>query len=116
MTLNLPLESSFNPSIGLNITGQSTAESVMYAAIIPGAVIDQGTVPVVNGRFAFFWDPKLANQRSQTYDIVNRANQAPAIGDVVHLTFFSKEKGPDGRSYHSFHRVVLRGSKVISTR
>jgi hypothetical protein len=47
---------------------------------------------------------------------VNRTSKAPAIGDVVHLTFFSKEKAPDGKPYHSFHRVVIRGTKVISTR
>jgi hypothetical protein len=116
LKLNLPLESYFNAEVGLNIAGTSTADSVCYAAIIPGSVIDQGEIPVVNGKFAYFWDPKLANQRSQTYDIVNRATKLPAIGDVVHLTFFSKEKAASGKPYHSFHRVVIRGTKVVSTR
>jgi hypothetical protein len=116
INLNLARESSFNAALGLNITGTSTADRICYAAIIPGAVIDQGEIPVVNGKFTYFWDPKLANQKSQTYDIVNRTSKAPAIGDVVHLTFFSKEKAPDGKPYHSFHRVVIRGTKVISTR
>jgi hypothetical protein len=116
LKLNLPRESYFNASVGLNITGTSTAESVSYAAIIPGAVIDQGSIPVVAGKFSFFWDPKLANQKTQTYEIINRVSKAVTIGDVVHLTFFSKERATDGKTYHSFHRVVLRGTKVISTR
>jgi hypothetical protein len=38
------------------------------------------------------------------------------IGDVVHLTFFSEEKTAAGVAYHSFARVMLRGSTVISRR
>jgi hypothetical protein len=116
LKLNLPLESYFNAEVGLNITGTSTADAVFYAAIIPGTVIDQGEIPVINGKFAYFWDPQLANRKTQTYDIINRSNKLPAIGDVVHLTFFAKEKAANGKPYHSFHRVVIRGTKVVSTK
>jgi len=38
-------------------------------------------------------------------------NGKPEIGRVVHLTF-SEEQGPSG-PYHSFVRVVLRGTTAI---
>jgi hypothetical protein len=40
-------------------------------------------------------------------------NGVPQIGDVVHLTFFSEEQGPNGTVYHSFCRVVLRGTTAV---
>jgi len=116
LKLNLPGESYFNPGVGFSITGTSTADSVAYAAIIPGAVIDQGVLPVQNGKFSYFWDPKFANQKSQTYDIENRTTKVPYLADVVHLTFFSQEKDVDNKVYHSVQRVVIRGTKVICTR
>ena len=36
----------------------------------------------------------------------------PALGDVVHLSLFSAEKTPDGQTYHSFVRVVVRANQV----
>ena len=116
LKFNLPVESYFTPAVGLNITGTSTADSVYYAAIIPGAVIDQGVLPVTGGKFAYFWDPKLANQKSQTYDVTNLRTRAPALADVVHLTFFARERGADGKPYYSFQRIVLRGNKAICTK
>ncbi len=38
------------------------------------------------------------------------------IGRVVHLTFFSQETAPDGRPFHDFTRVILRGTRAIATR
>jgi hypothetical protein len=48
----------------------------------------------------------------QTYDIINLVNGKPEIGRVVHLTFFSEEHATSG-SYHSFVRVILRGTKAV---
>jgi hypothetical protein len=50
--------------------------------------------------------------RIKTYDIVNLVNGKAEIGRVVHLTFFSDEQGPDG-DFHSFVRVVLRGTTAV---
>ncbi|MGD0953136.1 MAG: hypothetical protein ABR985_12215 [Methanotrichaceae archaeon] len=48
----------------------------------------------------------------RTYDIVNLVNGKPEIGRIVQLTFFSEDNGPNGQ-YHSFVRVILRGTKAI---
>lgn len=106
---NLPAESYFTPPEGVHITGTSTAESISYAAVIPGAVIDQGQLTVTNGKFDYYFDPKTINQRVATYDVENRVSGRPEVFDVVHLTFFSREKDAN----HSFARIIIRGNKVI---
>jgi len=89
---------------------------VSYAVVMPGAVLDEGTLAVYNGQFQYAWDPKSINRKTPTYDIVNRKTGAPALGDVVHMTFLSEETAPDGNKYHSFARIILRGPQIILTR
>jgi hypothetical protein len=48
----------------------------------------------------------------KTYDIINLVNGKSEIGRVVHLTFFSEEQSANG-TYHSFARVVLRGTTAV---
>ncbi len=112
MTLNMPAKQTFSPTTGLSITGNTTGSKVYYAAIIPGAVLEEGLVPVNNGTFQYTFDPQKMADKIKTYDIVNLVNGKPEIGRVVHLTFFSEEQGPNG-IYHSFARVVLRGTTAI---
>jgi hypothetical protein len=112
MTLSMPVKQTFSPVTGFNVTGQTTASNVYYAAIIPGAVLEQGILPVSNGEFLYDFDPQRMADKIITYDIINLVNGKPEIGRVVHLTFFSEEQGSDG-SYHSFVRVVLRGTTAI---
>ena len=116
LKLDLPEESTFSPDGGLRVAGTSTAQSVRYAAVIPGCVLDQGTVEVKNGRFDYFFDPKVMNYRTLTYDVANRTTGTPDIKDVVHLTFFSKEVAPDGGDYHALVRLILRGNRVFYTK
>ena len=113
LRLNLPVQSTFTPTAGLTITGTSTAEVVHFAAVIPGAVIAQGTRAVTGGRFQYFFDPTAINRQTPTYDTVYIPTGRSEIRDVVHLTFSSVERAPDGRTYHSFTRVILRGNQVI---
>lgn len=116
MELDLPADSSFNPQLGLAISGRSTAELVHYAAIMPGAVLDQGSLAVNKGRFTYPWSPQRIHEAVPTYDIRHRVTGVPDIRDVVHITFFSEETGPDGRKWHSFWRVIMRGNRVLCTR
>jgi hypothetical protein len=113
LQLNLAVQSTFTPTAGLTITGSSTAQEVRYAAVIPGAVIAQGTLAVNGGRFQYFFDPAAINKETPTYDTVYLPTGRSEIKDVVHLTFSSKEVAPDGKTYHSFTRVILRGNQVI---
>jgi hypothetical protein len=112
MTLNMSTVQTFSPIAGLNITGRTTGTKVYYAAIIPGAVLEQGALPIINGTFRYTFDPQRMADKIQTYDVINIVNGVPQIGDVVHLTFFSEEQGPNG-VYHSFVRVVLRGTTAL---
>jgi len=112
MILKMRGEQSFSPTDGFEVIGESSASEVYFAAIIPGAVLEQGVIPVNKGEFRYKFDPKRLATKIRTYDIINLVNGRPEIGRVVHLTFFSRELGPDG-PYHSFVRVILRGTTAI---
>ncbi|MBI5028972.1 MAG: hypothetical protein HZB51_00495 [Chloroflexi bacterium] len=114
ITFNLQPLTKFDPAKGTKFTGSSTAKSIEYAIIIPGAVLGQGTIPVTNGKFEFVFDPAQLNKIAQTYDIKNNVTGKAEIGDVVHLTFFSEESKPS--TYHSFVRLIIRGNTVNYTR
>ncbi|MFB3827120.1 MAG: hypothetical protein ACE15B_10140 [Bryobacteraceae bacterium] len=113
MKLDLPPDSTFNANLGLTVSGRTTAREVHYAAIIPGAVIEQGVLAVSNGRFLYHWSPKRINERFPTYDVVHRVTGAPDIKEVVHLTLFTEETAADGKKYHDFTRLILRGNRVL---
>jgi len=114
IVFNLPPLSKFDPAKGTKFTGTSTAKTINYAVIIPGAVLAQGTLPVTNGKFEFVFDPAALHQLAPTYDTTNNVTGKPELGDVVHLTFFSEETSPT--VYHSFVRLIIRGNTVNYTR
>jgi hypothetical protein len=103
---------TFDPVAGIHIIGRSTADKVHYTVVMPGAVLDQGELPVNNGQFDYYLNPADLHSRAQTYDIANRTTGKPELGDVVQLSLFSQEKTADGSAYHSFTRVIVRGNQV----
>ncbi len=116
LVFNLAPLTRFDAASGTEFTGTSTAPAVYYAAVIPGAVIGQGALPVTGGRFSYRFDPAAIARANPTYDTVNRTTQAPQLGDVVHFTFFSQEKAADGRAWWSFVRLIIRGNTIHYTR
>jgi hypothetical protein len=112
LTLDLPVESKFRPAGKLTIRGHSTADQVSYAAVIPGAVVVQADLPVKRGTFEMTWDPAKVARSVHTYDITNLKTGNPLLKDVVHITFFAKEKR-NAQIYHSFARIILRGNSVL---
>ncbi|HEX9016712.1 MAG TPA: hypothetical protein VF960_12040, partial [Chloroflexota bacterium] len=113
LKLGLKSQQSFKIEDGLVIPGTSTGEQVYYAMITPGCVIEQGQIAVEDGKFQYRFDPTAVNQLVPIYDIKNRRNGRLETGRVIHLTFFSRETAADGTAYHSFARVVLRGTNAI---
>ncbi|HSW48806.1 MAG TPA: hypothetical protein VLH09_01465, partial [Bryobacteraceae bacterium] len=116
LRFDLPAESSFTPAQGAVINGVSTAEMVHYAAVIPGAVIAQGELHVIGGKFSFKLDPAAINLAAPTYDVALLTSGAADIKDVIHLTFFSREVTPSGVPFHSFVRLIIRGNRIFYTR
>lgn len=114
LKLDMLEEMAMDPVAGITIKGQSTASDVYFAMVMPGAVLDQGRLPVVNGKFEYAVNPKALEARTQTYDTANRVSGRPEIGDVIHLTFFSREKNAAGDTGHSVRRIVIRGTKVLT--
>ena len=118
-------ETTFSLSDKLAVEGRSTGSSVHYALIMPGAVIAQGEVAVVNGRFAIEIDPTGVNASTPIYDLINYASGLlwgkQASGDqwkntrkIMHLSLFSKEKTDDGIEFWDFQRIITRGGTVLS--
>jgi hypothetical protein len=103
---------TFDPVAGTHIIGKSTADTVHFTVVMPGAVLDQGELPVNNGQFDYYFNPAALHGKAQTYDVANRTTGKPELGDVVQLSLFSQEKTADGTSYHSFTRVIVRGNQV----
>ena len=111
--IDLPPETSWDPVKGIRITGSSTADKVSFAVLMPGAVLDQGEVAVKDGRWEYFFDPKAVNAAFPIYDTVDTVSGKPSIGRVVHLSFFSGERGPAGPQF-GMRRVLLRGTRAIT--
>jgi hypothetical protein len=116
ITFGLPPLSKLNPEKGTKFLGSSTAKEINFAVIIPGAVLMQGKLPVVNGKFEYFFEPNALHNIAETYDTNNTNSGKPELSDVVHLTFFSKETTPTGTQYHSFVRLIIRGNTVNYTK
>ena len=116
LKLNLPPTSTFAPAKGITISGTTTAETVYFAALTPGAVLEQGTLSVIGGKFQYYFNPTALNQVAPVYDVVNFRTGQPEIKDVVHLTFFARERTTEGQSYHTFVRIIIRGNTVLYTR
>jgi hypothetical protein len=120
-------ESVFSLSTQLKIEGRSTGTAVHYALIMPGAVIAQGTTNVVDGKFAIILDPGEINRTTPIYDLINYVSrllwgsqpsndQWMTTRKILHLSLFSKEKHTDGTEYWDFHRVITRGTTVLSVK
>jgi hypothetical protein len=103
---------TFEPATGIHILGASTASQVRYTVVMPGAVLDEGYLPVANGQFEYYFNPAALHAKAQTYDVTNLVTGNPQLGDVVHLSLFSVETTPGGQTYHSFKRVIVRANQV----
>jgi len=112
LNLKMMNEQQFSPLEGMDIRGETSASEVYYAAITPGAILEQGTILANNGEFRYKFDVKAIAERIQTYDIIDLTTGKPQIGRIVHLTFFTQEKGTIG-PYHSFVRVIFRGTTAV---
>jgi len=103
---------TFDPVAGIHIIGKSSADQVRYTVVMPGAVLDQGYLPVSNGQFDYYFCPPALHNKAQTYDATDKVTGKPELGDVVHLSLFSEEKTAGGQTYHSFQRVIVRANQV----
>jgi hypothetical protein len=97
---------------GGHIVGLTTASTVHYAVMIPGAVLDQGELNVTGGQFDYYFNPAGLHNRAQTFDVADRNTGKAILGDAVHIALFTTEKMSDGTTYHSYQRVVVRGNQI----
>jgi hypothetical protein len=106
---------TFSASTGTTIRGTTSATVVHYALLTPGAVIEVGQLNVSGGTFQYVFDPAAVHTKAPIYDIVSITTGRPQIGRVIHLTFFTEERGPGG-SFFDVARVILRGTTLLAAR
>ena len=119
LIVDLPNQSVFSfllPSDKLKVSGRSTADKVHYALIMPGAVLAQGEVAVVNGSYTIELDPGEMNRTTPIYDILNYVTGKPQLGKILHLSLLAEEKAADGTRFWDFRRVVARGTTILSAK
>jgi hypothetical protein len=116
LKLSMPPQSTFSATTGLTVTGTSTATEIHWAAVIPGSVLGEGTIPVKGGKFEFRMQPMEMQRKTPTYDVMNMVTGKPELKDVMHLTLFSGETAPDGQVSYQFQRLIVRGTTVICAR
>ncbi len=113
LKLVLQEQTIFSANGTLTINGTSTGDTVHYATVTPGAVTSQGTIPVKGGKFSFVFDPASIAKSTPLYEVKNLKTDKPEVKRVIHLTLFSQEKATDGAVYHSFVRLIIRGTTVL---
>jgi len=106
---------TFSATTGVVIAGTSSAASVHYTLITPGAVIEQGDLAVNGGKFQYAFNPVAVHAKVPLYDVTSITTGKPQIGRVIHLTFFSEEKAAGG-TFFDVTRVILRGTTAIAAR
>jgi Zn-dependent metalloprotease len=106
---------TFSASTGTVITGSTSAASVRFTLITPGAVVEQGELPVKGGKFTYVFNPEAVHAKVPLYDITSITTGKPQIGRVLHLTFFSQESAAGG-SFYDVARVILRGTTLLTSR
>jgi hypothetical protein len=120
-------ESIFSLSTQLRIEGHSTGTAVHYALLMPGAVIAQGIAAVNNGKFETVLNPEGISETTPIYDLFNyvsgllwgnqpASDQWMTTRKILHLSLFSKENAIDGKEFWDFHRVIIRGTTVLSVK
>ena len=107
---------TFSAAGTVTVSGTSTASTVHYTLITPGAVIEQGDLKVSAGKFQYLFDPVAVHAKVPIYDVTSITTGLPQIGRVIHLTFFAEEKSTAGASFFDVTRVILRGTTVLAAR
>jgi hypothetical protein len=116
LLVDLPNQSTFPADGTMTVAGRSTSDKVSYALLMPGAVLEQGELPVTNGLFSYVLNPAVLHLKAPIYDIVNNTTGKPQLGRVLHLTLYAKEKLADNSEYWDMRRVIVRGTSVLNTR
>ena len=120
LTIDGASQRTFSAATGHDDHRDERGGSVHYTLLTPGAVIDQGELPVVGGKFSLRRStrpPSTPRCRSTTSS-ASRPGK-PQIGRVIHLTFFSEERpgghllrrrARDPERHDGHHREGLRSS------
>lgn len=117
LTVSLPTLSSFTFSDKLIVSGTSTASTVRYTLLMPGAILGQGEIPVTDGKYSIALDPGTINKTTPIYDFISLLTRQPMTygGRILHLSLAAQEKH-NGVDFWDVKRVIARGTTVIAVK
>lgn len=113
LSSGLPSWSSFPAEAGFTVKGKTSCDKVYYAALMPGAVLAQGELPVVDGAWQYVFDPVALNKAAPIYDLTNPYSGKRDESRLVHVSFFGTKKDAEGRTRGYVDRIVVRGREVV---
>lgn len=119
--VDLPSRGEFSASDGLEVRGRVSEDvregKILYSLTTPGIVMDEGTLPVVDGRFLFRFNAidfgvQFTNYNTTNYSSAGPpAKNSPVLSDTVTITLFLEGEDEKGRNIHSVKLLVLRGNR-----
>lgn len=117
LNVSLPTLSSFRFNDKLVVSGTSTASRVRYTLLMPGAILGQGEIPVVDGKYSIALDPGTLNKTAPIYDFISFLTRQPMTygGRILHLSLASLEQH-NGVEFWDVKRVIARGTTVIAVK
>jgi hypothetical protein len=78
---------------------------------MPGRILQQGEVAVVDGAFELVYDPTALQQLFPSIDLVGRDDSGAGLADTVLITLFADGDGDAGPWYRAT-TVSLQGELV----
>jgi len=118
LPLDLPPISRIGPGQVVRLSGAVPAGVrdglLHYTVISPGVILDEGTLPVMDGVFCYEFDPWETGRRVPFYDTSDYLTGEPTLSDTVVITLFLEGRRRDGTNVYAHRTVAMRGSTVIN--
>ncbi len=119
LAAELPVVTWIDPAADVEVPLRWPAElsrvTVHWAALMPGRVMDQGSIEPTGAGWTYRFSPAQAGAQHPNYDVRNYASGAAELADTVVFQFHLEADGPDGPVHDSL-RLALRGTALLHFR
>ncbi len=100
--------------IPLQWSGDLRQVKLHFGVMMPGQVVEQGTVTPSRNSYDYRFDPMEASVRIPFLDVRDYGTGMFNLADTVVFQFLLEGKTADGAAVHDALRVVLRGDRLMS--
>jgi hypothetical protein len=100
--------------IPLRWSGDLKDVSLRFAALMPGRVLEQGTVRPDGPGWSYVFSPAEWAVANTNFDYRDYVTGGTLLGDTVVFQFCMDARDPDGRDVHGTLRLFLRGDTLMN--